>query len=901
MTRWHASLCTTPDIVVTNDKVPSCRACGRTCPSAKDLFYQQRGVSGSWGLPTDEDPSHRNLRWPLSVPYVRTRAQHPQPELFLPGTKSTESSVEFSDVYGSTLDPSEIRLACLSAVPDVDYPLHLTLETFADNHHPEYECTSYSWGGEDGDSLVCRPIYIGEHWDVLLQTKNCLSMLRFLRPCRGIRMVWIDAVCINQRNTEERGAQVAKMRQIYEACSRVVLYLGDDTVTRFVRFPTLRRLDALEHDELLRVLRELLSRRYFSRVWVIQELIVSERVVIRIGDIDFRADAHIIGHLSTARDDAGKEGAFPWSDTPAPWFRHLAHKVFPRSEVSDVLGLLKLTANSSSSDPRDRLFGVVSLLDIPDLQTDLKPDYSLSFPHFAIGSFAHLLIKERRYWFLGSAGIGVYSRQQIRDNLPSWMPDCRYNLAWRELFLGAPSGVPSSWLQNDHAPFCLYSDEANTQPSDCDDNDEDEFSWPLDAIDAPSGALIMSAAHLISLKGFWSKSRHGPLFVYTLQRQTPCRSLAPSGLQLVSLQNLEIQPNRDHLYIPVSMPKLYLILRRTIDTSSLAAFELVTSCVRLFDRRLSKTSHELDRWASQEQHDAESWSKIGAVPKIAHLQMRIGVEIGQFQRLLNGWSQHKLHKTTKMYQMVDVFPWEKRLETAHADPKFTSFFLWSVWEPSPGPTRAEHDVLSTIIALCLAMHQDEIESNLRPVAWKDNLESKYLECLNNSFLHRKEKAGAETYIEFTLRIDDWTHRGFGEDFYKISKVVGHRNCHLWTWRHEREDTWHEAQELQHELEQDKMSVKHSTGEQYGQPDRPQSRRIMLRIRTDDFIPHLRSFLWEAQHILRTIVVVHEEPPDLETLVDLIRYGPEDEHESTGMGHYMADIKTDGRVSRIRIV
>jgi hypothetical protein len=83
-------------------------------------------------------------------------------------------------------------------------PVYITLETYRLDNCPEYETVSYAWGGEDGDSTSCPPVYICSYWNVLFQTRNCSSLLRYLQPYRRI--------CINQRNTAERDTEIAMMR-----------------------------------------------------------------------------------------------------------------------------------------------------------------------------------------------------------------------------------------------------------------------------------------------------------------------------------------------------------------------------------------------------------------------------------------------------------------------------------------------------------------------------------------------------------------------------------------------------------------------------------------------------------------------------------------------------------------
>jgi hypothetical protein len=140
-----------------------------------------------------------NLYWPSSVPYARSKhnrdtkpsapsptgeiegeseanlqllsrlknisIQPPQPDAI--GSLEVQQLVEpvRSPIYGD-LALDEFRLICLSAVTDENFPLRLSLETYSQANCPEYETVSYTWGGEDGDCTLCRPVFIGPYWDV---------------------------------------------------------------------------------------------------------------------------------------------------------------------------------------------------------------------------------------------------------------------------------------------------------------------------------------------------------------------------------------------------------------------------------------------------------------------------------------------------------------------------------------------------------------------------------------------------------------------------------------------------------------------------------------------------------------------------------------------------------------
>ncbi|PMD30476.1 hypothetical protein L207DRAFT_443831, partial [Hyaloscypha variabilis F] len=97
-----------------------------------------------------------------------------------------------------------------------------------------YEALSYTWGdpavlssiicyyrqrrgAQERTSALHKKLYV---------TANCLSALKRLMLSDRPRRVWVDAICINQHDMEERNAQVRMMARIYRTASRTVVYLG---------------------------------------------------------------------------------------------------------------------------------------------------------------------------------------------------------------------------------------------------------------------------------------------------------------------------------------------------------------------------------------------------------------------------------------------------------------------------------------------------------------------------------------------------------------------------------------------------------------------------------------------------------------------------------------------------
>ena len=87
-----------------------------------------------------------------------------------------------------------------------------------------YEALSYTWGSPKDP----KRIYIqnGLELSTLSVTRNCEEALRYLRREDGSVDLWVDAVCINQQDQEERAQQVSIMRSIYSKGSKVIVWLG---------------------------------------------------------------------------------------------------------------------------------------------------------------------------------------------------------------------------------------------------------------------------------------------------------------------------------------------------------------------------------------------------------------------------------------------------------------------------------------------------------------------------------------------------------------------------------------------------------------------------------------------------------------------------------------------------
>ncbi|PMD43910.1 HET-domain-containing protein [Hyaloscypha variabilis F] len=127
--------------------------------------------------------------------------------------------------YAPLQHPDSIRL--LELLPgEMESPIQIDLAEFRLQENPLYEALSYTWATEDGDCSLSSQIRCGKTTRLWI-TKNCELALRYLRETDSRRILWVDAICINQNDINERGHQVGMMRDIYSQAPRVLVWLGE--------------------------------------------------------------------------------------------------------------------------------------------------------------------------------------------------------------------------------------------------------------------------------------------------------------------------------------------------------------------------------------------------------------------------------------------------------------------------------------------------------------------------------------------------------------------------------------------------------------------------------------------------------------------------------------------------
>lgn len=237
-------------------------------------------------------------------------------------------------------------------------PIYCMLVLSGDEHL-RYDAVSYTWATQEGDSSKTHAVYIDDC--VLKVTQNCYAALRQLRHPEIYRSEWIDAICINQLNVRERNHQVSMMDRIYRKAKQVHVCIKDDAhdyteAINWLQLKDHRPMTTIEKAQLQMILRH----RYFKRVWVIQEIVLAQRLILHVN-----TSRAVLTQYALLRIRITTEASSPlqlradFDATPS------------------LEGCLRLSLDCDCSDPRDRVYAILSLLK-PSLRRLIPVDYSLT-------------------------------------------------------------------------------------------------------------------------------------------------------------------------------------------------------------------------------------------------------------------------------------------------------------------------------------------------------------------------------------------------------------------------------------------------------------------------------------------------------------------------------------------
>jgi hypothetical protein len=213
-----------------------------------------------------------------------------------------------------------------------------------------YTALSYTWGMETSLSTVAVNGYRLE------VTKNLEIALRHLRLIDNTKTLWIDALCIDQNNTLERNQQVQLMTQIYSTATETIIWLGPATDGSDWVLDKMISGEVEDNEAFAFSYRllQLLSRPWWTRVWVIQEVFFSHAAIIRCGDRSISFDI-LIDRFIQLRQRFSEEllsHCHRWYDILKgclQFYASLKPSQYPRTYLDSRLPFTKMPAISATA------------------------------------------------------------------------------------------------------------------------------------------------------------------------------------------------------------------------------------------------------------------------------------------------------------------------------------------------------------------------------------------------------------------------------------------------------------------------------------------------------------------------------------------------------------------------
>ncbi|KFA56422.1 hypothetical protein S40293_05070 [Stachybotrys chartarum IBT 40293] len=424
------------------------------------------------------------------------------------------NSTQKDSCYAYARLPSSTSIRLVELDPSFGDKVSFSLHTFELHESPPFEALSYTWGDPRSSFLDDDPASTesyrhptqelrcdGSTFMVRLNLFQGLRMLQSTTYIQRQRFVWIDAICINQDDIEERSSQVKMMSNIFERADYIIGWLGqaDDTtadaITVMERLSSISRLP-LSNADIGNIQRSFehisqaeffdpkayhnklgirfitaaewlawivfLSRPYFERSWIVQEVNIAKRILLVCGRyiipwsqlakaiffLGFvpqwgtylnRGQMHywvMPGSPETSKFERMLVPEASESVLPIAAASLVKIRTYARFDVQDgrvtpkvfsLYSLLECFRSSVATDPRDKIFALLSIADRtkapfadPSASIILSPDYKLSTEVFFI-RLTRLMVRCH-----GDLRIFQHrelnARRRLRS-LPSWVPD----------------------------------------------------------------------------------------------------------------------------------------------------------------------------------------------------------------------------------------------------------------------------------------------------------------------------------------------------------------------------------------------------------------------------------------------------------------------------------------------
>ncbi|KAI0887360.1 heterokaryon incompatibility protein-domain-containing protein [Annulohypoxylon maeteangense] len=419
--------------------------------------------------------------------------------------------------FYDSLERDEFRVLVVAPAPEPFYPLVCKLETWpitnAKSTQQQYAALSYVWGR---DELYNGRIYLlpsdstlnlsdSKEWGSAIKNatpvpiRNNLfrALLRLRRHGHQAQPValWVDFLCIDQENSDEKTYQLPKMVDIYRNAGNVCIWLGEsdddgrsDEAMEFIStIVDLAVSDHLAHDKSQArkwyALGELMRDRWFSRRWVVQEIALAKEATVHCGGSIVRwsdfADAAslLVSNQETIRSlfdlSEWREGQKTLGDVDsfgASILLEATNNLFRRKPNGDIKKPIKTIESLVTSlrtfdtgDQRDLIYSLVGIAEDTSYEIwnhnpghghenpfEFKVDYSQSkvavynnFTRFCVSSSGSLDIICRPWAMLPEDGATLPSWIPLLSNSEFGVPEEVYSGRKNGEILVGPAGSPN--------------------------------------------------------------------------------------------------------------------------------------------------------------------------------------------------------------------------------------------------------------------------------------------------------------------------------------------------------------------------------------------------------------------------------------------------------------------------
>lgn len=293
---------------------------------------------------------------------------------------------------------------------------------------PQYEALSYCWGDLKSRKLISLD---GHRF---LATKSLEIALRYLRCEDTPRILWIDAVCINQADDRERSQQVGLMGEIYRSAQGVTVWLGEeegkeevgrDGVFQSVSCagcspPTPKSISSTDGVRQQDCLIDgvdiipLYRRPWWQRIWVVQEVAVSTKTAVTV---QYGRHTQAWQKLRGSWGSYFLRGGLADHSLTEPYeiISNLQRTLWfgRRTRLTDLLEQFRFW---KATDPRDKVYALIGLS--TSAGRDFPIDYTKSVTRVYMDLVIHLISLDKNLDILSHSSVS-----RTLDDLPLWAPD----------------------------------------------------------------------------------------------------------------------------------------------------------------------------------------------------------------------------------------------------------------------------------------------------------------------------------------------------------------------------------------------------------------------------------------------------------------------------------------------